>query len=777
MYFKLLKNDLKKNPWNNLILMLFMTLSIVVSVSVVLMLNQLFTSISDMYESAKPPHFLQMHKGELEQGKIDAFNESYPGMEYWQTVPMIDVYGEELSIHRNGEKVFTLEDCRLDISLVKQNDEYDVLLDENREKLKVAEGEIGVPVILLSQYQISVGDELTFQSKNVEKTFKVSGYVYDGQMNSTLCSSTRFLISDGDFDELLGTVGETEYLIEAYFEDKSEAGAYQSAYEENENNLPKNGQAVTYNMIFLLSAMTDIMTAMIFYIVGILLIAIALFCLKYTMMAAIEQDVREIGTMKAMGIPADGIRNLYLWKIRGIMLISCVLGTGLAYVAMNFMTNHISATFGKQEIRVGSFFVAALVCVVVYGLVILFTKRVLGKVRSAKVVDLLLFEKGFQRERKRGGGYGIIVSLMVIVTFFVMLPYQIVNTMEDEKFVTYMGSAVCDMLLEVEQGAELEARKAAAESVLSEQENDINYTMTKRVRVQTMNSEKEPVSVHIDCGEKAGAELQYIKGNGPQNENEIAVSTLVAEQLGREQGETVELLWNGKRSEFVISGIYQDVTSGGKTVKAICDFEGEQAEQYTFYVDFEEEVFRLDADGADKGSSIAEEKARIERFREMLGKGYSIENMDEFIAQTLGGVTAQVEQGGNVAMMIGILLIALIVMLYMQLRIAQEGKMFAEKKAIGIPFFAICMQELKPMIAAGGIGVVVGMVVCSMLGDDIVSMLVGSMGLGIERIKFSGLSIGIQAGILMLLVTVLIVVTLAACVSVKKLKIMDYINE
>lgn len=58
MYLKLLKNDFRKNPWNNAILLLFMCLSAAIAVTVTLMLTQLFTSISSMYETANPPHFL-----------------------------------------------------------------------------------------------------------------------------------------------------------------------------------------------------------------------------------------------------------------------------------------------------------------------------------------------------------------------------------------------------------------------------------------------------------------------------------------------------------------------------------------------------------------------------------------------------------------------------------------------------------------------------------------------------------------------------------------------
>lgn len=98
------------------------------AVTVTLMLTQLFTSITDMYETANPPHFLQMHKGELVQSDIDEFNENNKGIEHWQTVSMITVNGNELTVSHGKEKQFSLSDSRLDISLVKQNDKYDVLL-------------------------------------------------------------------------------------------------------------------------------------------------------------------------------------------------------------------------------------------------------------------------------------------------------------------------------------------------------------------------------------------------------------------------------------------------------------------------------------------------------------------------------------------------------------------------------------------------------------------------------------------------------------------------
>lgn len=803
MYLKLLINDLKKNPWNNAILFLFMSLSVMLAVSVCLMLIQLFSSLTTMYETARPPHFLQMHKGELIQEDIDGFNSDYEGIEHWQTVPLIDVYGEELTVipaeygsgaagKKQVQEPYTLSDCRLDISLVRQNENYDVLLDGSRNKLEIQPGEIGVPVILLEQYEMKPGDTVILKSGSVEKAFVVSDYVYDGQMNSTLCSSTRFLISDSDFEELSGTVGETEYLIEAYFKDSSQAAAYQTAYEQSGKNLPKNGQAVTYTIIFLLSAMTDIMMAMVFLMVGILLIAIALICLRYTILAELEEDRKEIGSMKALGIPAKKIRNLYLGKIKILMAAGCAAGFLLSLPAVSMLTGHMDRTFGEQKMSAGSLLAAVPVCLAVYGIVVVFSRKVLGKLRKATVTDLLVTEKNFGREKSavKGGihkaksfplnlllglrevrhGYGIVFGLLLIVSFLMVVPYRTVQTMEDKEFITYMGSPVCDVLLEVEQGEGLEIRKQKAEELLlaqKEQGKIAGYETLKRVRLQALGKDGELVGVHIDTGENAGSGLKLLEGKKPETEKEISLSCLMAEELEKNVGDTVILLTEGIRQEFTVSGIYQDVTSGGRTAKAVCDFAGEEAEQYTFQVMVEKENRR----------QTEKPDEQMESWREQLGNGYSIENMEEFLDQTLGGVTSQIAQGAAAAFLIGICLTVLIVLLFLKLRVARENGTLAVKRAMGIPFAAIRKQELYPVLLAGGAGTITGVLLAELLGDNLVSLFFGILGIGLKRIQFAG-GFGWQLpAIPVALLLTLTIVTCLACRGIRTIDVAGSCNE
>lgn len=72
----------------------------------------------------------------------------------------------------------------------------------------------------------------------------------------------------------------------------------------------------------------------------------------------------------------------------------------------------------------------------------------------------------------------------MIVSFLVIVPLRTVQTMESRQFVTYMGSPICDLLLEVEQGADLEERKATTEKILlaeSEKGNIKNLSIADNI--------------------------------------------------------------------------------------------------------------------------------------------------------------------------------------------------------------------------------------------------------------------------------------------------------
>ncbi len=779
---KMLKNDFKRNRAGNVALLLFMILATTQVVAATIVVTQLLSSMMGMYNTAKPPHFLQMHKGEINQEAIDTFCSSYDGITAYQTVSMIDVYGDDIKII--GDKPFNLSDSRIDISLVKQNKEYDRLLDDNRNVIHLKKSEIGIPVILLGAYEINLGDTVAITNHGVTKEFKVTAFVHDAQMNSTLCSSTRLLISDEDYEELYGIMGEKEYLIEAYFTDSALASGFQTAYEKA--NLPQDGQAVTYRIIFLLSALTDISLAMILIFVSILLVMVALMCMKYTMMAALEEEVSEIGTMKAIGMSYKDIQNLYLKKYKIMATAGILIGYIIAIILSNLFTGHVSSTFGKQPVSLLTIGLPIIGCVLVYFITNHYCKKILKKLKKVTVVDALITGKGFGKgERVRDGlyqskkmpvnllmsvretlhnfgGYVIVFVVMFLVIGIMMVPMNLLNTMKSKEFITYMGSSTDDVMIEIESGENLWNSYERVKKLLTRDPDIKEYKEYRSVRIEAYNSKKEWMNLHVDCGNHAGEELKYLYGKAPSIENDIALSKLNADAVGKNVGDCITIRVDDKQMEFTVSGIYQDVTSGGLTAKAINTFPGVESEKYQFTINL---VDKVDAN------------AKTLQWRMHIGGGCDIEPMEEFINQTLGGVAKQVEIAAIAVMVIGFLLAGLMVVLFMKLRLAKDVSQIAAMKAIGFTNFDVRRQYLYKIGMVSLIAILTGSIFSNVLGGKIVSLAFGIMGLGISKVTFI---INPWIAFLLLPVTLLSVVVGVTWITsrqIREYQIISLINE
>jgi putative ABC transport system permease protein len=784
MKWLLIKNDLKRNKVINVALLLFMMFSSCLAVLSAMMAVQTFNSISQLYLTAQPPHFVQMHKGEINQGKIDKFMSGYDGVTAWQTSTMIDVYGESLTVVGN-EETYNLSDSRLDIGLVKQSKTKDLLLNSAHEKVIIHEGEIGMPVLFKEMYDMKLGDHVILTNNGLTMEFVIKEFILDSMMNSTMASSTRILVSDQDFAKLIGKVGENEYLIEAYFADSSLASDFQTAYENA--GLPQNGQAITYTIIFILSALTDIVTVFVLLLVSILLIIVSFICVKFTIMAALEEEIGEIGTMKAIGLPFADIRDLYLNKYKVIAVAGVSAGYILAVVISGVFTRHISATFGNQGMTTLTVIVSLVVGCLVFLLINYYCKRLLKKIKKITVVDALVTGKGFDKEKGliKDGLYNsrklpinwiiairevfykfknwtIVFAVVLLAVLMMLVPMKLLNTFEDPEFITYMGSSLEDILIEVENGEHLETNYEKVNQLLEADKQIEKYYEYRRVLVQTMDADDETMNLHIDSGKQSGNELKYLNGQAPKYDNEIALSYLIAEKVGKAAGDKMLLFFGDGEREFVISGIYQDVTSGGYTAKSKNEFAGLDAEKYTFSVDLTD-------------SAQAETKA--EEWSKILGAGVSVDPMEDFINQTLGGVAKQLNRIVLAVVIIGFCLAMLITVLFLKLRLAKDLSEIAVLKVVGFSELDIIQQYLIKIGVVSIFGILSGIFVTDVFGERMVNAALSLAGLGIKQVELIANPVLQYVVVPLFLLILVLLVTWMAVRNIKKYNLVSIINE
>lgn len=784
MNWLIVKNDFRRNKAINFALLMFMMFSATLAVLAMLMTVQTFTSISDLYKTAQPSHFLQMHKGEFNQEKVDAFMSEHDGVTFFQTVKMIDIYGENLTVV-GSEETYDLSNVSLDIGLVKQNEERDLLLNSQHEKVALQKGEIGIPVLLKEMYGMEIGDSIILTDEDITREFVITEFILDSMMNSTMASSTRILLSDEDYEEMSGQVGEYEYLIEVYFTDSKEAADFQTAYENA--GLPQNGQAVTYTIIFLLSALTDITTVFVLLLVSILLILVSFVSIRFTIMASLEEEICQIGTMKAIGLPFNDIRDIYLNKYRILAGLGVILGYVVAFAFSGVVTKHISATFGNLKISALSLVLSLVVASLVFLLINYYCKRLLKKIKKVTVVDALVSGSGFgngkgkikdglYKSKKlsvnwlmgtreifhRFKNWVVVFVVAVLAQLMILVPANLLNTFEAPEFITYMGSSMEDILIEVENGENLEANYGKVKQVLENDDGVGSYYEYRRVRVGTNNAESEQMNLHIDVGEHAGNDLQYLCGKAPEKENEMALSYLNAEKIEKAAGDKIVLSYNEKEKEFVISGIYQDVTSGGYTAKSQYDFPELASEKYTFSVNLND-------------SEEVEKKA--DEWSEAIGAGVSVDPMERFINQTLGGVAKQLKGIVSAIAFVGAGLVMLITVLFLKLRLAKDSADIATLKGIGFSEHDIKKQYMIKIGLVSLVGILTGILLTNVLGERIVNGALSVSGMGIQQVELIANPLIQYALCPLLLLGSILFVTRLVIRTINKYHIISNINQ
>lgn len=460
---------MKRNRFITVLLILFiMTATTLVSCAFGMVL-QLTGSINNLMETAKTPDFLQMHSGEIDKQRIMDFAKKNPNIASGQILDYLNVEGSEIRF-----KGTSLADSVQDNGFSVQSSEFDFLLNMENQKIEVKEGEIYVPIRYMEDYKLEKGDKLSVCG--IE--FQVAGGLRDSQMNSSLSSSKRFLVNEADYEKLL-PYGSLEYLIEFFGVDHQSSGKIEAAY--SNASLEANGPAITRPLFYMINAISDGILIVVILLLGCLIVLISFLCIRFTLMTKIEDDYREIGIMKALGMSYKEIRSLYVTKYRYLALAGGILGFLISIPVRSLMASGILLYMGPGANPVLCALLGLLGAVLLYLWVVHYAKKVLKQTKKITAADALRDPMEAERRKgkaskvkwkglslvrtvlptnfflavqdvwKRAKIYITLFLVLVFCIFLMFLPQNIYQTISSERFEGIMGCGPCDARIDLQQ--------------------------------------------------------------------------------------------------------------------------------------------------------------------------------------------------------------------------------------------------------------------------------------------------------------------------------------
>lgn len=740
----MIRKQFGKNKVIYLTLLLFIILSAFLMTIGSCIILQTMDSMESMFSVANPPHFLQMHTGEIDREKIAQFAEGEECVSQYEIVEMLNLDGADLWYEKKGEKDVSLAESMLDNGFVRQTEHFDYLLDLGNNVIRQKNGEIGIPITYMQKYDMAVGDLFTIQTGNFSKTYRIANFVRDAQMASSMASSVRFLLSDEDFQELKGAAGEPEYIMEFLSGDSSQAGEIQKCYEAA--GLPANGQGITYPLIKLINMLSSGLQAGAMILVSIILIFIAALNLYFTISAVIEEEIREIGAMKAIGISNQAIRKLYLKKYRILAGIGSGIGFVTGMISNRAFTKDIRLMLGDEALGIKAVFISVVAVLFVYWFMLHFCKRILKRIGKITVVQALVYGETKKAEKKREKAlfplerhcktyvnlYLSLKSLvqkkkswfLIVVVFFLaanvmLIPMNLLYTLKDKEFSSQMGNADCDLWMEIELRESMEEKCRELLERLEEDGRITNYGVFSTVRCETKaGGEREILS--IQWGDYQKFPVACIEGNSPQNEGEIAISYLNQKKLEKNVGDVVELAVGGEKKGYKVVGIYQDITSGGYTAKAFHGGSVSPAQAYSIFADCAEK---------NEVETIAKEYGGQFTFAKILPT-------EEFTSQTFGSITDSFGSAAYACVVAALCIGTLIIVLFLKLQIAKEYSEAATLRILGFSQKDIVKQYVLKGGASALLGILFGILWCNTGCEKLVGALLSLLNFGIADFSF-----------------------------------------
>lgn len=583
MYLRILEKDLKRKKTMNIILLIFVTLAAIFIAGGANTMVTVMTSIDSYLEKAEAPDYLVVVSDEAEAERFYAFADENDYTYHNISMIQIDMKG----IQVNG-KQFNYAGTTY-VSTLKGSKVFDC---NSEELTEIGDGEIYLPsnVFYSEKNDFYVGATVSIDIDGSKKHFIVKGYVKDALFGSDVVDLNRFFVSENDYKLFKNENAGTLNSIMIYTDDPE----YTEKYNTLELNVLFDAPFSTLKMMYFF----DTLASAVAFVVSICLILISMVMLRFAIYFTIGEELCEIGVMKAIGIPETRIRGLYAAKYFAVSIIGAAMGFFLSIPFGNMLIEAIS-----KNIIISSYENIALnaVCVVCMVAVIMaFCLFCTRKIKKITPIDAIRNGGTGERYAKKGvislwnsklpvipfmaindilsdiRQYASMILIFILGILLILLPVNTINTLQSDKAIKWISMADCDLVISTELLFDSEDNKKMLEEELENVQNylkengieaEVYQEVTFKVSIAYNGKTASSVMAFQGIGGVTTDQYSYIEGSAPQNENEVAVSYLVAESIGAQIGDDVLISLENQTGTYTITAINQSVTNLGECVR------------------------------------------------------------------------------------------------------------------------------------------------------------------------------------------------------------------
>lgn len=431
------------------------------------------------------------------------------------------------------------------------------------------------------------GDSLVFKYKKQTYTFYIAGYSQSAWLQTSVSSLVNFYMPKESWDNLYRQVG-GGYLLSVQVHDPKDLTSLRQDFKDNTDVKIESATLDAKVMDFTLDEMKNgsimivsILSAMLVAF-SALIVVTSMLVVRFQISNHIETQMHNIGALGAMGYTGNQIRRSIALEFFILSLGGALAGIALSYGMLGALGPFISHAVGLTW-RAGIHLPIDVLCSCGVIAVIFLVARLTAS-KAAKILPVLALRGGIHShsfaknhiplERTRLGlnmALGLkhmffqLKTYLMVGVIFIGVAFALLSSivfflnlgLNQDMLVTMAGYEISDLMV-------YPAPHADYDKLTSELQGMDGVRKTSLFETTSVTLDHELLTCYLSDDYSRLETVTTYEGSFPVNDNEIVLTGVVAKQLNKKIGDTVELRLNGVSSDFIICGLAQTMSNFGR---------------------------------------------------------------------------------------------------------------------------------------------------------------------------------------------------------------------
>lgn len=613
------------------------------------------------------------------------------------------------------------------------------IIDESENKLT---NSIILPYYLKIAEGYKAGDEITITFEGKPHTYIIYGFAEDimfATPSNVPCYKSY--IFEEEFNNLYQKAENTQFfLLKTRLVKGTDSSLFSDIFVKQSNE-----RIASTNTIMSLDYAGIKIGVSVFFIIlmailiafSVIIILIALTVMRFAIVTYIEGNIKNIGSMEALGYTGKELVIGTVLQFALITLVSVGLGLVIAISSTGIVTNLASSSIGLVWNSKVNPLAIILSIIVIMTSVILITYLTSAKLKKITPIVALRsgidthnfkknhfpFSKGtlnihvaiglksLMHNWKQNITILIIVTLMSFVSVFAFTANYNFN-IDNTAFLRLIGLEKSQLLIRY-QGED--ALKVFDE--IGQMKNIKKTVRLTGVSMTTYMGNKEITPVVNVCNDFNLLEIKtIIKGRYPIHDNEVAVTGLVLKRLNAELGDAISIGNADAKQEFIIVGVTQQISYLGKGACIT-----------------EDGMKRINPDFIPSELYLYIDSSNVLTVKKVIEEKYSnlqlyISNVEETLDTTLDSFNKAVIGLCIVCIIITICIISLILYLLIKIKLMKDRIRIGVAKALGYTTRPLILQIIVSFCPISTLGALLGTILAMFLINPLFAAMLSVSG-------------------------------------------------